>query len=71
MLGFVAFGLVTWNLPVAVNASLGLLVTVLPAVLERNYRFTVDVGLVLWITVAMFLHAFGMVPLPWFQFGTL
>jgi uncharacterized membrane protein YjdF len=52
------------NAGIVVNAAVGLGVTLLPAYLERNYRFTLGVGVTLWITVAMFLHAFGTVPLP-------
>jgi hypothetical protein len=60
---FVA-GLYLGNPGIAVNAAVGLLVTLLPAVLERRYRITMDVGLVLWISLAMFLHALGTLPLP-------
>ena len=68
MVGTLSIGLYLGNMGVVVNAAVGLLVTSLPAYLERNYRFTMDVGLVLWITVAMFLHAFGTLPLPGLDF---
>jgi hypothetical protein len=61
-------GLWYGNGGVVVNSAVGLGVTFLPALLERNYRFTTDVGLVLWISVAMFLHAFGTLPLPGLEF---
>jgi hypothetical protein len=61
-------GLVYGNAGVIVNAAVGLLVTFLPSLLRRNYEFTMDVGLVLWIAVAMFLHAFGTLPLPGLDF---
>jgi uncharacterized membrane protein YjdF len=68
MVGILALGIWQLNMGIAVNAAVGLAVTFLPAYLERNYRFTMGVGIVLWITVAMFLHAFGTVPLPALDF---
>ncbi|RBI63879.1 hypothetical protein DMJ13_05035 [halophilic archaeon] len=64
MVGILVIGLWRENSGIAVNAGVGLLVTFLPAVLERNYSITMSVGIVLWITVAMFLHAFGTLSLP-------
>ena len=64
MAGILGVGLVTGNAGIAVNAAVGLVVTQLPAVLERRYGITMDVALVLWITLAMFLHAFGTLSLP-------
>jgi len=64
MVGILALGVWYGNAGVAVNAGVGLLVTLLPAILQRRYAFTMDVGIVLWITVAMFLHALGTLPLP-------
>ncbi|WP_435345856.1 hypothetical protein [Haloarchaeobius sp. HRN-SO-5] len=71
MVGILAAGLWLGNGGVVVNAGVGLLVTLLPAFLERNYRFTMNVGIVLWITVAMFLHALGTLPLPGLDLATL
>jgi hypothetical protein len=68
MVGILSIGIYLGNMGVAVNAAIGLLVTLLPAYLEKNYKFTMDVGLVLWITLAMFLHAFGTLPLPGLEF---
>lgn len=68
MVGILLAGLYLGNPGIAVNAVVGLLVTLLPAVLERRYHFTMDVALVLWITVAMFLHALGTLPLPGLDF---
>lgn len=65
-----ALGLYYGNAGVVVNAGVGLGVTFLPALLERNYAFTMDVGIVLWISVAMFLHALGTLPLPGLGFLT-
>jgi hypothetical protein len=63
MVAILGIGLYTGNAGIAVNAAVGLLVTQLPALLERKFRITMSVGLVLWITLAMFLHALGTVPL--------
>ncbi|WP_277556251.1 hypothetical protein [Halobaculum limi] len=64
----VVIGVVFGNSGVAVNAAVGLLVTFLPALLRRRFDVTMSVGLVLWITVAMFLHALGTLPLPGLEF---
>ena len=66
-LGLVAALLVGFwyrNVGVVVNAAVGLAVTELPAVLERDYELALGPGLTLWITAAVFLHALGTVPLP-------
>ncbi|KAB1190578.1 hypothetical protein GJR96_16610 [Haloferax sp. MBLA0076] len=70
VLMLVIFGLGVYygNSGVFVNAGVGLLVTLLPGVLKRRYDFTMNVGIVLWISVAMFLHAFGTLPLPGLDF---
>ena len=49
---------------IVVNASLALVVTFLPAVLERDYHIPMDAGLTLWIAFAVFLHAVGTVGIP-------
>ena len=43
----------------ALNAGIPLLVTFLPAILRREYSYTMDAGLVLLLSVAVFLHAIG------------
>jgi hypothetical protein len=68
MVLILAVGLWTFNMGIVMNAAVGLGVTFLPALLERNFKFTLSVGIVLWITLAMFLHALGTVPLPFFDF---
>ncbi|KTG13631.1 hypothetical protein [Haloferax profundi] len=70
VLMLVIFGLGVYygNSGVFVNAGVGLLVTLLPGVLKRRYDFTMNIGIVLWISVAMFLHAFGTLPLPGLDF---
>jgi len=66
--GILLVGLLSGEYGIVINAGVGLVVTFLPAVLERNYRFRMGVGIVLWITLAMFLHALGVVPLPFLDF---
>ena len=64
LVAILAVGLWHRNLGVIVNAAVGVAVTQLPALLERDYGLTLGVGLTLWITAAVFLHALGTVPLP-------
>jgi len=64
LVGMLFVGIYLGQLGIAVNAGVGLLVTQLVPVLERDYQVPMDAGLVLWITSAVFLHALGTVPLP-------
>jgi len=64
LVGFVFIGLERGSSGIVVNAFVGLLVTQLPALLERDYDITMDPALVLWITSAVFLHALGTVGVP-------
>ncbi len=64
LVGIVFIGLFVGSVGIVVNAAVGILVTQLVPVLERDYDIPMDPGLVLWITAAVFLHAFGTVPLP-------
>jgi hypothetical protein len=57
--GIVFVGLDRGNVGIVVNADLALAVTQLPPILEPDYGFSMDPGLVLWITTAVFLHAVG------------
>ncbi|WP_458190222.1 hypothetical protein [Haladaptatus sp. NG-WS-4] len=63
IVGVVAIGIVNRNVGVLVNGIFALGVTVLPGVLERDYRISLDPVLTLWITAAVFLHAIGMLGL--------
>ena len=68
LLGLLVYGLVTLQLGMAANGGLTLAVTLLPALLRREYGYSMDVGLVLWITVAVFLHSVGSLgPYVWFR----
>jgi hypothetical protein len=59
LLGIVVFGLLRGEPKAIVNGSIGLAITFLPAVLERNYNIPLDPWLGLWITTAVFLHTVG------------
>lgn len=59
LVGIVFVGLDRGNTGIVVNAGVALAVTQLPPLLERDYGFAMDPGLVLWITTAVFLHAVG------------
>ena len=59
LVGIVAYG-VAFGAPKAItNGSMGLLITFVPALLERKYDFPLDPWLGLWITLAVFLHTLG------------
>lgn len=53
-------GLGTGNASVVINATVALLVTALPAVLERDYRIPLAPSLTFWLSAAVLLHAVGM-----------
>ena len=57
--GIVVYGLVTGEPKAITNGGVSLLITFVPALLERNYRIPLDPWLGLWITLAVFLHTMG------------
>jgi len=57
--GIVVYGLVAGEPKAITNGSISLLITLVPAILERNYRLPLDPWLGLWITLAVFLHTMG------------
>ena len=59
LVGLFAYGVWTGRMGTAVTAVVALSVTLLPALLRREYGYSMDAGLVLWITVAMTLHTAG------------
>jgi len=59
LVGLFGLGLVLGNLGVVVNCGIALVVTQLPAVLERDYELAVDPGLALWVTMAVSVHGLG------------
>jgi uncharacterized membrane protein YjdF len=62
------FGLFTVQLGMAANGAFGLALTSLPALIKREYGYTMSPGLVLWITAAVVLHSVGALgPYSWFS----
>lgn len=59
LLGIFVIGSVRGDTSVIVNSALGFGVTLLPALLERDYDLSMDSGLVLWISTAVVVHAVG------------
>jgi len=59
LVGLLGFGVVTMQLGIVVRAGLALGVIHLPALLRREYGYSMDAGLVLWITIAVLLHIGG------------
>ncbi len=55
----VAYGAVFGQPKAISNGTIALAITVVPAILERNYEFPLDPWLGLWITTAVFLHSLG------------
>jgi hypothetical protein len=64
LLGMFFIGLYLGSVGIMVNAGVGVAVTQLVPVLERDYGIPMDPALTLWITAAVFLHALGTIPLP-------
>jgi hypothetical protein len=64
LVGMVLVGFERGDTGVVVNAGIGVLVTQLVPVLERDVGVPMDSALTLWITSAVFLHALGTVGIP-------
>lgn len=63
LVGVLAFGVLTRNISVVVNATVGLGVTLVPAVLARDWDLMLDPRFTLVVTLAIFLHSIGMIGL--------
>lgn len=67
----VGFGVVTGAWSTVVTAGIALGVTLLPALLEREYDYTLSSGLLLWLTLAVTVHTAGTLGLyeqfQWFD----
>ena len=63
LVALLGYGLVTLRFGVALNGLIALAVTLLPALIRREYGYSMDAGLVLWITVAAVLHSIGILGL--------
>ncbi|MES3160716.1 MAG: hypothetical protein PPP55_03990 [Halorubrum sp.] len=59
LVGILVYGLWSRRIAVVTNAALAIGVTLLPPVLKRDYEVVIEPGLVLWVTLAVFLHALG------------
>lgn len=59
LVAILAYGLWSQQIAVVTNAALALGVTFLPAVLKRDYEVSIEPGLILWVVLAVFLHALG------------
>ncbi|ELY82084.1 hypothetical protein [Natrinema pallidum] len=64
LIGMLFVGIERGNGGIVLNTAVALAVTQLPPLLERDYEIPMDPRLTLWITTAVFLHAFGTVGLP-------
>jgi hypothetical protein len=64
LVGIMFVGLWSGSTTILVNAFVGFVATQIPPLLERNYDIPMDPALTLWITGAVFLHAFGVAGLP-------
>ena len=72
--GLVVFGFLEGNSKAVVNGSITLVITFVPAMLERRYDLPLDPWLALWLTAAVFLHVLGSsglyVHIPWWDHVT-
>ena len=59
LVGIVVYGFVFSQPKAITNGAIALLITFVPALLERNYNIPLDPWLGLWITLAVFLHTLG------------
>jgi len=59
LFAIVVYGLYAGQPKAIVNGGVGMGVTLLPALIRRNYQFSLDPWLGLWITTAVFLHTLG------------
>lgn len=59
LLGMLAVGIYTKSSKIVINSALGIFVSFLPAIFERDYSFSLSPFLTLWITSAVFFHTLG------------
>jgi hypothetical protein len=64
LVGILLVGIWDRDTGIIVNTAVGLGVTQLVPLLERDYGIPMDPALTLWITAAVFLHAVGVVGFP-------
>lgn len=67
LLGLFLYTLVKVQLALALGVGFALGVTLLPALVRREYGYAMDPLLVLWVTLSVFLHTIGSLgPYAWF-----
>ncbi|WP_232703228.1 hypothetical protein [Halobacterium wangiae] len=59
LVGMITYGFLTGNPKAVMNGSVTLLITFVPAMLERNFGLPLDPWLALWVTTAVLLHSLG------------
>jgi len=64
LFGLLFVGLERQSPNIMLNAALGLGITFLPAILERDHEIPMNPALTLWITAAAFMHALGVIGIP-------
>ena len=57
--GIILYGVIAGQAKAISNGTMGLLITFVPAAMERKYDFPLDPWLGLWITLVVFLHTLG------------
>lgn len=71
LLVLTAYGVYRGNAGIAVNGGGALLVTFVPALLQRDRGVVMSAGFVLWVTAAVFVHAVGILGpyqrYPWYD----
>jgi uncharacterized membrane protein YjdF len=71
LVGIVVYGFAYGQPKAITNGGLGLFVTFVPALVERNYDIPLDPWLGVWITSAVFLHTLGSAwfyaQIPWWD----
>lgn len=69
--GWLGFGLLTGRWGTAITAGGALAITLLPALLERRFDYTLDPGLLIWLALAVTIHVVGAMGLyeqfTWFD----
>lgn len=63
LLGIILYGVITAQTKWVMMPGIAFGTTFLPALLRREYGYSMDAGLVLWITTAMVLHTIGSLAL--------
>ncbi|WP_347877784.1 hypothetical protein [Halobacterium sp. R2-5] len=67
LVALLVYTLVVFQLGLALGVAVGLAVTLLPAAVRREYGYSMDPALALWITLSIFLHTVGSLgPYDWF-----